>query len=158
LGCKLGDPYPLFRSEPEFVRLRAYLESYRNRRPLEPLITRVRQDVATVLHSNAEWTRLVSELRGRLGRLTIRHRSRILGSAPLLSVLPEAAQQELERLRNRLSLLHHGKRLFRAIRSPARTIGQAAFRQFELSAGDLNTEPLYRHLVGTLKEFGVDLH
>lgn len=158
LECRRGDPYPLFQTEPEFARLQSYLESYRTRRPVEPLIAQVRQDAATVLHSNAEWSRLIGELRTGLSRLLVRHRNRILASAPLLSVLPEPAQQELERLRNRLSLWHQGKRLFKAIRSPARIIGQAAFRQFELTADDLNTEPLYRHLVGTLKEFGVDLH
>ena len=44
------------------------------------------------------------------------------------------------------------------MRSPARTVGQAAFRQLQLSVEDLDTEPLYRHLVGALKEFGVELH
>jgi hypothetical protein len=87
-----------------------------------------------------------------------RHRKRILSSAPLLSVLPQAAQDELDRLRNRFSLFHQGRKLYRAIRSPARTVSQAACRKLQLSVDDLDTEPLYRHLVGALKEFGVELH
>jgi hypothetical protein len=158
LQCRPGEPYPLFRSEPEFVRFRRYLEEYRGSRPIPPLVARVRHDSRAVLGANAEWTRLSNELGVGLDRLVGRHRKRILASAPLLSVLPESAQQELDRLRNRLSLLHHGKRLYRAIRHPARSFGQAAFSQFQLSADDLNTEPLYRHLLGSLKEFGVDLH
>jgi hypothetical protein len=158
LNCRPGDSYPLFRSEPEFVRLRDFMTAHRGTRSAAPLIARVRQDARAALHANAEWSRLFGELCTALNRSVARHRTRILASAPLLSVLPEPAQQELERLRNRLSLWHQGKRLFRAIRSPARTIGQAAFRKFQLAAEDLNTEPLYRHLLGTLKEFGVELH
>jgi hypothetical protein len=158
LTCRPADPYPLFRHEPEFVRLKKFLEECRASRPTLPLVARVRQGARAALAANAEWTRLTDELGTGLDRVVARHRKRILTSAPLLSVLPETAQEELERLRNRLSLWHHGKRLYKALRSPARTIGQAALRQFQLSADDLNTAPLYRHLIGSLKEFGVDLH
>lgn len=158
LSCNPNDPYPLFRQEPDFVRLRQHLINYRGDRPTLPLIARVRHDARCAVHANMEWSRLVGELSTALERIVARHRNRILASAPLLSVLPESAREELDRIRNRFSLWHHGKRLFRAIRYPAQTIGQAAFRKFEMSADDLDTTPLYRYLVGALKEFGVDLH
>jgi hypothetical protein len=158
LVCTAREPYPLFRNEPEFLKLRNYLQAHRALRPVAPLVARVRGDVAGVLHANAEWARLVRELSAGVTRLVARHRKRIVSSAPLLSVLPEAAQYELERLRSRFSLWHQGKRLYRAITSPARTVGQAAFRKLQLSIEDLDTEPLYRHLIGSLKEFGVELH
>jgi hypothetical protein len=158
LVCTAREPYPLFRNEPEFLRLRNFLQAHRVPRPVAPLVARVRGDVAGVLHANAEWARLVRELSTRVTRLVARYRKRIRSTAPLLSVLPEAAQQELERLRSRFSLWHQGKRLYRAITSPARTIGQAAFQRLQLSADDLDIDPLYRHLIGSLKEFGVELH
>jgi hypothetical protein len=158
LQCRPGDPYPLFRQEPEFLRLKQHLMTYQGSRPVMPLIARVRHDATAAVNANSEWSRLIGELSTTLDRLVARHRNRILAAAPLLSVLPQSAQQELDRLRNRFSLWHQGKRLFNAIRNPARTIGQATFRKFELSAEDLDTDPLYRHLVGSLKEFGVDLH
>ncbi len=158
LSCSATQPYPLFRNEPEFLRLRSFLESHRERRPATPLVASVRRDATSILRANAEWHRVVAELNSSVTRLVARHRKRILASAPLLSVLPEAAQQELERLRNRFSLWHHGKRLYGAIRNPGRTVGQSAMRQLQLSVEDLDTEPLYRHLVGAMKEFGVDLH
>jgi hypothetical protein len=158
LPCRPGDPYPLFGQEPDFVRLKQFLTAYSGSRATTPLIARVRQDATAAVHANAHWSRLIGELSSGLDRMVARHRHRILASAPLLSVLPEAAQHELDRLRNRFSLWHQGKRLFKALRSPTRTIGQATFGQFQLSSADLNTEPLYRHLVGSLKEFGVDLH
>lgn len=158
LVCTAREPYPLFRNEPEFLRLRNFLQAHHVSRPVAPLVARVRGDVAGVLHVNAEWARLVRELSTGVTRLVARHRKRILSTAPLLSVLPEAAQHELERLRSRFSLWHQGKKFYRAITSPARTIGQAAFRRLQLSVDDLDTDPLYRHLIGLLKEFGVGLH
>ncbi len=158
LGCTAIEPYPLFRDEPEFGRLKSYLLTMRGERPIAPLVARVRHDAAALLEANAEWARLARELATAATRLVARHRKRILASAPLLSVLPDAAQAELERLRNRFSLWHHGKKLYQTLRSPVRSVGQAAFRSLQFSADDLNTEPLYRHLVGALKEFGVELH
>lgn len=158
LQCSPSEPYPLFRSEPGFLKLRDFLLAHRTRRPLAPLAARLRHDAEAIVHANAEWVRLARELSTGLTRLVARNRKRILASAPVLSVLPESARAELERLRNRLSLWHHGKRLFRVLRSPVRTLGRAAVGQFQITAGDLDTEPLYRHLVGALKEFGVELH
>jgi hypothetical protein len=158
LDCSPREPYPLFRAEPSFLRLREFLHNHRTPRPLAPLAARVRHEVAAALHANAEWHRLARDLAAACDRLTARHRKRILASAPLLSVLPQPAQQELEHLRSRFSLWYQGKKLYQTISSPVRTFGRAAVQNLQLSIEDLDTGPLYRHLVGSLKEFGVDLH
>jgi|GEM_PF-6934204 len=158
LDCSPREPYPLFRTEPSFVRMRDFLHNHRSPRPLAPLTARVRHEVAAALHANGEWRRLARDLAAACDRLTARHRKRILASAPLLSVLPQGAQQELEHLRSRFSLWYQGKKLYQTISSPMRTFGRAAVQNLQLSIEDLDTGPLYRHLVGSLKEFGVDLH
>lgn len=158
LECSPREPYPLFRAEPAFARLRDTIAGFHAARPIAPLAAQVRHDAAAIAHANAEWARRVRELTTALERQVARHRKRMLAAAPILSVLPAPAQEELERLRNRFSVWHQSKRLYQAIRNPARTLGRAAVRNFQMSASDLDTEPLYRHLVGALKEFGVELH
>jgi hypothetical protein len=158
LRCTLDDPYPLFRNEPSFLEFKEFLKRHRATRPVAPLVTRARQEAAAILHVNAEWTRLSHELSVALDRVVTRQRKGMLASAPLLSVLPGPAREELDRLRNRLSLWHHGKRLYQALRHPARVIGRRAVQQIQISEEQLDTEPLYRHLIGALKALGVELH
>ncbi len=158
LECSARDPYPLFNGQDDFARLRGRVGGFTSRRPLGPLVARVRREAGRVQQANEEWARRVRELSVQLERRVGRARKPMLASAPILSVLPEPAREELERLRNRLSLWHHGKRLFGALRAPSRLLSRKVVQRFQVSPADLDTGPLYRHLIGALKELGIDLH